>query len=201
MKKKIFIFLFDGFSDWEIAYLTPEIHKSEHFEVVYFSKDGNPVTSMGGLKITPTMSLTEVNTRNLHLLVLPGGEAWDRGENTEVENLVKSCSEKRKPIAAICAATGFLARLGMLDKIKHTSNDIEYLKMVCPDYKEDSYYINSPAVSDGNLITASGIAPLEFSYEVFKKLSVMKEETLDAWYHLYKTKEAKYFFSLMESLN
>jgi len=32
MKKQIFIFLFDGFSDWEIAYLTSEIQKSEKFD-------------------------------------------------------------------------------------------------------------------------------------------------------------------------
>ena len=30
MKKKIFVFLFDGFSDWEISYLTPEINKRQN---------------------------------------------------------------------------------------------------------------------------------------------------------------------------
>ncbi len=34
----MFIFLFDGFSDWEIAYLTPEIKKNNAFDLVYFSK-------------------------------------------------------------------------------------------------------------------------------------------------------------------
>jgi len=29
MKKKIFIYLFDGYSDWEIAYLTPVLNKSD----------------------------------------------------------------------------------------------------------------------------------------------------------------------------
>jgi hypothetical protein len=29
----------------------------------------------------------------------------------------------------------------------------------------------------------------------------MKPETLEAWYRLYKTNEAKYFYSLIESLN
>ncbi len=52
MKKKICIFLFDGFSDWEISFLTPEINKSEQFELVYFSKNGDHLTSMGGLQET-----------------------------------------------------------------------------------------------------------------------------------------------------
>jgi len=51
--KKIIVFLFNGFSDWEIAYLTPEIRKSEEFDLVYFSADGSSVSSMGGLRILP----------------------------------------------------------------------------------------------------------------------------------------------------
>ena len=38
MKKNVFVFLFDGFADWEIAYLTPEIKKNKQFELIYFSK-------------------------------------------------------------------------------------------------------------------------------------------------------------------
>jgi hypothetical protein len=38
--KNIYIFLFDGFSDWEIAYLAPELKKSEKINLKYFSIDG-----------------------------------------------------------------------------------------------------------------------------------------------------------------
>lgn len=57
------IFLFDGFSDWKISYLTPEINKSEGFDLVYFSKDGNLVSSMGGLQISPNTSLSELHPK------------------------------------------------------------------------------------------------------------------------------------------
>jgi hypothetical protein len=56
MKKKIYIFLFEGFSDWEIAYLTPEIKKNEEFDLIYFSKYGKSVVSMGGLSVSPNIS-------------------------------------------------------------------------------------------------------------------------------------------------
>jgi len=55
-------------------------------------------------------------------------------------------------------------------------------------------------LSDGNLITASGIAPLEFSVQVLKSLGVFSPKTLDAWYSLNKTYEAKYFHELMDSI-
>lgn len=73
-------------------------------------------------------------------------------------------------IAAICGATLGLANEGYLDSRKHTSNDLEYMKMVCPNYKGETLYENGPAVSDENLVTASGIAPLEFAVEVLKKI-------------------------------
>lgn len=34
MKKNIYMFLFDGYSDWEISYLTPEITKDERFDLI-----------------------------------------------------------------------------------------------------------------------------------------------------------------------
>jgi hypothetical protein len=71
---------------------------------------------------------------------------------------------------------------------------------MCPAYSGEDYYVNQPVVADNNLITASGLASLDFSYEVFKRTNVMRTETLEAWYQLYKTKEKKFFYALMESL-
>ena len=71
-------------------------------------------------------------------------------------------------VAAICGATDALANMGYLDTRKHTSNNLEYTKMVCPNYKGEKFYELGPAVSDANLVTASGIAPLEFAMEVLK---------------------------------
>ena len=72
--------------------------------------------------------------------------------------------------------------------------------MVCPNYSGGEYYQDKPAVADANIITANGIAPLEFSYELFKKAELMKPATLEAWYNLYLTKEPQYFFQLMDSI-
>jgi len=44
-------------------------------------------------------------------------------------------------------------------------------------YTGSDYYLNMPAVTDDNLITASGLALLEFTYEVFKKMNIMGKKT------------------------
>ena len=64
----------------------------------------------------------------------------------------------------------------------------------------ESFYLQQPAVIDGDLITASGVAPLDFAYAILNKLEVFLPATLEAWYKLYQTHEAKYFFALMASL-
>lgn len=186
MKKKIHVFLFNGFSDWEISYLSPEIYKSEEFDLTYFSKDGESITSMGGLQIKPSISLSQIIADDLEMLILPGGAAWEKGENNELNKLTKEVFEKGKPIAAICAATTFLGQLGLLDDLKHTSNDLNYLKAIAPKYQGEANYQNSFAVTDKNIITANGIATIEFAREVFKTIGLYDEEKLEKWFQLFK---------------
>lgn len=50
--------------------------------------------------------------------------------------------------------------------------------MKCSNYKSEVIFEMKPAVSDENLITASGIASLEFAREVLKKMEVFKADTL-----------------------
>lgn len=85
-------------------------------------------------------------------------------------------------MAAICGAIEALADRGYLDTRKHTSNNLEYTKLVCPNYKGEEFYESVSAVADGNLVTASGIAPLEFAMEVLKKMDVFAPDTLHSWY-------------------
>ena len=186
MKKKVLIFLFDGFADWEIAYLTPEINKNKEFELIYFSKDGQPVSSMGGLTILPNTSLKEVDTKEVDMLILPGGDAWEKDTNTEIEPIVKALFSSGKGIAAICAATTYLGKIGILNHLKHTSNDLEYLKGIAPQYTGEEKYIHSLAVSDKHIITASGLGAIEFTKEIFDKLEFFDSATIEKWFQVFK---------------
>lgn len=188
MNQKVYIFLFNGFSDWEIGYLTPEIHKSEQNELIYFSKDGGSVSSMGGLQVSPHISLKEVEASvdEIDMLILPGGTAWEKNENREIEGLVKTVFEAGKDIAAICAATTYLGKLGILDDLHHTSNDLKYLKYMVSQYLGEEKYRQELAVSDKNIITANGIAPIEFAKEIFTKLKLYSSEDIEKWFQLFK---------------
>ncbi|MGL5690853.1 MAG: DJ-1/PfpI family protein, partial [Bacteroidales bacterium] len=153
MIKNCYIYLFEGFSDWEIAYVTPELNKSEKCQLLYVSKDSHTVCSMGGLKVTTDLLLSEVDFANIDLFILPGGTMWENNMDHEVASFILNLNENNKPIAAICGATAALAKLGALDHVRHTSNALEYLKWSVPAYSAEAYYKNQPAVADQNIIT------------------------------------------------
>jgi len=191
-------------ADWEIGYLTAELNTGRYFKkglspckIVTVGIDVVPVTTMGGLKILPDISVAECDLKSADALILPGGDTWLEAIHEPIIKKVEQGIKENMIVAAICGATMGLAKHGFLDSRPHTSNDLGYLKMVCPDYKGEAYYKNEPAVTDGNLITATGVAPLEFTLEVLKALEVFSPETLEAWYQLYKTHKPEYFYALM----
>lgn len=185
-KKNVYVFLFDGFSDWEISYLMPEIAKSRKFGIKSFSIYGQSVVSSGNLKITPDLSFSELEIRDIILLVLPGGTAWEENKFEELSTLIKTLLKKNIPIAAICGATTFLGDQGVLDNLKHTSNEQRYLKTIAPHYRGEKNYKNVMACTDKNIITASGIAPIEFAREIFKTLILHSEYDIEKWFQLFK---------------
>lgn len=203
-QETVHLYVFDSLSDWEIGYAAAGINNPQlqlhpgryHVQTVALGK--NPVTTIGGIRIQPDLPLDQVSPDDSAMLILPGGSSWDLGQESEVVDLAHTFLDYGVPVAAICGATAGLARGGLLDRRKHTSNSPEYL--AATGYEGHSLYENAPAVTDRNLVTASGIAPLEFAQHIFRKLDLYSPEVLDAWYGLFKTGETKYFETLMQAI-
>ncbi|ENY8954022.1 TPA: glutamine amidotransferase [Clostridioides difficile] len=202
--RKVYMYVFDTMSDWEVAYLTAELNTGRYFKkglkplkVITVGIDKNPIITMGGLKVLPEITVDEFNMESKDLLILPGGNTWLSMNHEIILEKVKEALIQDSIVAAICGATLGLAKKGLLDVRNHTSNDLEFLKMVIPNYSGEKYYKTESVVSDENLVTASGIAPLEFTFQVLKLLDVFESEALNSWLNLYKTHGSKYFFELM----
>ena len=73
-KRKCYLFIFDGYADWEPALAIACLNRYSDFSIHSFSPDGLMVESMGGIKIQPDFSLSEVNAADVDLLILPGGD-------------------------------------------------------------------------------------------------------------------------------
>lgn len=201
----VHLFVFDSFSDWEAAYAIAGINNPQfqihpgRYRVRTFSPQGAPVVSIGGIRVLPDFSLEDLVPSDSALLLLPGGTAWDEGKNTEAVAMASAFLDAGVPVAGICGATAGLARGGLLDHRRHTSNAREYLADT--RYKGLSLYEDSPAVTGDNVITASGIAPIDFAYHIFRRLAVYRPSVLEAWYRLFSTGRPEYFGELMQAVS
>ncbi|MEC0169111.1 type 1 glutamine amidotransferase family protein [Paenibacillus graminis] len=205
MSNTVYLYVFDTMADWEIGYLTAELNSGRYYKkglapskIVTVANEKTLVTTMGGLTIMPDITLKECSMASADALILPGGNTWTEAIHEPILQMAERCIQEDILVAAICGATMGLAQAGLLNSRPHTSNDLEYLRMICPAYTGEEFYQMQSVVTDGKLITASGIAPLEFTVHVLKALDVMTPEKLKAWYSLYKTQEAKYFYELMK---
>ncbi|MEO7913282.1 MAG: type 1 glutamine amidotransferase family protein [Roseiflexaceae bacterium] len=204
-QQTIYMFVFDTLADWEAGFAMAGLNKPEfqaqpgRFRVATFGISKAPVVTVGGVTILPDLALDELTPERSAMLILPGGGVWDQGGNTEVLDLSKRFLAAGVPVAAICGATSGLARAGILDNLRHTSNARAYL--AATGYRGTALYQDQPAVTDGNVITASSTAPIEFAYEIFKKLDVYSDEVLEAWFGLFKTGDAAYYGALTQQAN
>lgn len=176
-----YLFVYNEYSDWEPALITYALTSFTDVKVITFSIDGMPVTSGGGIRIQPQLALADVHPGAHDLLLLPGGEPMEKGANKEILPLVKAHIQAKKPLAAICGATVFLAEHGFLDNIKHTSNDLGLLKMLLPEYKGEQNYIAAPSVTDQHIITAPGTAMVAFTKAILEELQLLQNEKLSFW--------------------
>jgi putative intracellular protease/amidase len=186
MKRIAYLFIFDGLADWEPAHALCQINRSGRFEVVTAGFSRKPISSMGGLKLTPDVTLDDVNSAEAAIFILPGGDMWEQALDDRVAALLRRLQTENVPIAAICAATLEIARAGLTHGVRHTSNSTEYLKAKVPDYQDDKFYVDELAVSDNNIITASGLGSLEFARAVITQLGIHSPSDTELWFDMFK---------------
>ncbi|WP_405134358.1 type 1 glutamine amidotransferase family protein [Nocardia sp. NBC_01388] len=202
MAKAVHLAVYDTFSDWEVGHTTAHINRAlwhrepGAWQIRTVGPTADAVVSMGGLRVTPDIALDELDPADSAMLILPGSATWEAGELKAFSDKAGEFLAAGVPVAAICGATFGLATAGMLDARPHTSNAAEYLAM--SGYSGGDGFVHEPAVTAGDLITASGTMPVDFARAIFERLDIFEPQVLDAWYRLYAHNEPAAFFALAE---
>ena len=201
MKSTVHCFVFDTVADWEYGFAVTGINNSQFhrvpdaWQVKTVAPRREPIVTSGGVRIVPDLALDELAPSDSRMLILPGGDTWDEGGNTDAVDKAREFVASGVPVAAICGATAGLARGGLLDDIRHTSNAREYI--AATGYRGGALYQEEPAVTDGDIITAASMAPLEFAYHIYRRLDLYAPDVLEAWYGLFSTRKPEYFAALL----
>ena len=186
MKSEVCLLVFDGFADWEPAHALCEIRKSGKFNVVTVGLSSQTVTSMAGLRISPDVSVAEIDVAGTSFFMLPGGDMWQEKSEVGIAPLLRRLHQSNVLIGAICAATLEMARAGFTRGIRHTSNSKSYLEAMVPDYRDGDFYVDELAVTDQHIITPSGLGSVEFAREVLRSLRVYSDPDIDMWFDMFK---------------
>lgn len=187
MKRKANLLIFDGLADWEPAHALCQIHRYGNLDVVAVGFSKRTIVTMGGLRLTPDTTMDAVEASETGIFILPGGDMWEQEDHPEVSRLLRRLHAENVLLGALCAATLQIARAGLTRGIRHTSNSMEYLKTMVTEYQDDAFYVDELAVTDRNIITASGLGSVEFGREVIRQLQIHDEPNTQLWFEMFKT--------------
>ncbi|MFH8438342.1 DJ-1/PfpI family protein [Streptomyces sp. NPDC085942] len=200
--RTVHLAVYDAFADWETGYTTAHLAQNG-YTVRTVGLTPEPVTTMGGLRVQPDLTLDELRPQDSALLILTGATGWDTGDTlAPFARTARAFLDAGTPVAAICGATAGLAREGLLDDRTHTSAVSFYL--AATGYAGGERYVDVDAVTDagagtgGRLVTAGPTEPVALAREVFALLGVYGPEKLDAWYRLFHDSDAS-AYEVLES--
>lgn len=180
---KIVTVLTDGFADWETSLLNAVARGFYGVETAYATLDGMPVTSMGGMKVAPDFALSDLDAAGYDALIVCGGSAWEQADPPDVRDVLQKAAADGKIVAGICAGSYQLAKAGLLDQAAHTSNSRADLEAT--GYRGAALYRDTPeAVRDGRIVTAAGVAPVNFMASVMDALG-LRDGNLDFYVGLH----------------
>lgn len=188
MKRIILFVVLEQYADWEAAYLSSAINMlgQDKYEVKTVSLTKEMISSIGGFHIVPDYDIYSIPA-DFEALILIGGMTWRNENAKQIKALVENCADKGKVLGGICDAAAFLGTLGVLNRVKHTANDLHDMEQWAGTaYEGAENYRMAQAVRDGKMITANGTAALEFAREVLLALNIASEEKIVEWYNFHK---------------
>lgn len=183
---KILVFIIDEMADFEITFITHLLGTDAGKEIVPIAYEDKTIKSSSGLFYKPAMLVKDiVVTDDTEGLIIPGG--WNGEIRTELITLIKELNEKERLLAAICAAPRFLAKAGVLNDKIYTTSIVEWKDEHKSKFNEEDpfprhNFKNKRVLRDRNIITAHGVAFVDFAIEICE------------WFSLFSSEEAKLNF-------
>ncbi|ASP28090.1 4-methyl-5(b-hydroxyethyl)-thiazole monophosphate biosynthesis protein [Spiroplasma corruscae] len=164
------IFLAEGFEDTEMVATNDVLNRAKKMFPGSFEKidlvsitQNLIVNGANGITVKAHKLIENISFDEYDCLVLPGGAGVANLEKCQLllDNL-KKFNEKKKVIAAICAAPQILGKLGILDgvEVTHYPGCVDGLDKAIKKS-------HNAAITDRNIITGSSIgAALQFGLQI-----------------------------------
>lgn len=169
-KRRVGILLFGGFELLDVfgpAQLFGML--KSHFEVLMIGQTAEAVTSAQGPVVHVDRQVSEIDS--LDILVVPGGMGTRREvENDALLSWLQTTSLSCAFVTSVCTGAALLARSGLLDGRRATSNK-SALEWVCTQGPNVEWVKKARWVRDGQFWTSSGVsAGMDMSLALIEEL-------------------------------
>lgn len=173
-----FVFI-EKFADWEFGLLSASAVEWFGARTLALTPRGMPVVSIGGFRLAGERGQSAAENADLDAVAVIGSENWFGESPPDVTDLLASVKSRGGVVGGICAGTLALARAGLFEGRRHTSNGRQWILEKEPGYRGAEFYQDSPrAVAHGNIISAPGSAPSTFAAAFLEALYPDQTETL-----------------------
>lgn len=125
------------------------------FDVVTIAESKDPVTTRGGLLVTPQYTID--NHPPLHVLIIPGGVVKEEMRKSRVIQWIKNESKSTEITASVCTGAFLLAQAELLHNKSATTHwdDIDDLQTMFPSIQVQR---DVRWVDGGRVVTSAGIS-------------------------------------------
>jgi putative intracellular protease/amidase len=173
-----FVFI-PGFADWEYGLLAASAVEWFGARSVSLTPDGEEVTGISGFRLIPDRAIRSEANDDLDAVAVIGSDDWAAAKPPDVSALLQSVAARGGVVGGICAGTLALARAGLLDGQRHTSNGRDWILEYAPGYAGSELYQDVPyAVAGDRIVTAPGSAPGTFAKVFLETLYPERKEQL-----------------------
>jgi transcriptional regulator GlxA family with amidase domain len=129
---------------------------SEHFEIRVVAETGVPVAGNGGPQATPDDLMSD--GRAYDVLLIPGGPGTRREiGNAAIIDWLKSAAANARLVTSVCTGAALLARAGLLDGRKATTNKMAWTWATAQGPDVD-WQAKARWVEDGDVFTSAGVS-------------------------------------------
>lgn len=176
---KILVFIYDEMADFEITFVTHLLGADVGKEIVTIAYEDKLIKSKSGIIYKPARLIKDILAEEVEGLIIPGG--WNGEIRPELIELIQSINEKGKLLGAICAGPRFLAKAGVLGNVKYTTSITEWTEKHVEQFKESDpfpreNFVFERVIRDGNIITAQGMAFIDFATEICDWFGLFDDE-------------------------
>ena len=131
----IYIYVLDTLADWELGYVTAELHSGRFFKkgaplvsLKTVSATKVPITTMGGMRIVPDCLIDELVVNETSVLLLPGADTWNDPKHGVIIKKASEFLASGGTVGAICGATAALQHWGIQRRTQaHPARDCRHI--------------------------------------------------------------------------